>query len=290
MKKYLSRLLFYIVVAACVGFSIFAFVRVSARSDPAEPTDLVDAPQVLHGFVEPAGREVFVCAPVTKTVVAVYVSEGDTVAENQALCRLDSEVELRELDLARAKVRSAEKAVELADDYFDRQKQLYDDEAVAEQAFTNARIEAELARANLEVARAEVNRAEAVLERLELRAPVAGIVYRFDVRLGEMLVAGAESDCPIVLGSSRLSIRLYVESFWADGVRAGSKYRVFDSESGEFLGAAEVISRSSFVSRKVYRTDEPGERFDTGYLEAVLSFDPVKPGVPIGLSVYARSD
>jgi len=290
MKKYLSRLLFYIVVVACVGFSIFAFVRVSARSDPAESPDLGDAPQVLHGFVEPAGREVFVCAPVTKTVVAVYAAEGDTVAENQVLCRLDTGVELRDLELARAKVRSAEKAVELASDYFERQKQLYDDEAVAEQVFTNARIEADLARANLEVARAEVKRAEAVLERLELRAPIDGIVYKFDVRLGEMLVAGAEGDCPIVMGSSRLNIRLYVESFWADAVRSGSEYRIFDSESGEFLGDAKVISRSSFISRKVYRTDEPGERFDTGYLEAVLSFDPVEPGVPVGLSVYARRD
>jgi len=87
MKKYLSRLLFYTAVVAAVGFSIFAFVRVSAKSDPAEPPDLGGAPQVLHGFVEPAGREVFVCAPVTKRVVAIHVSEGDTVAENQVRSR-----------------------------------------------------------------------------------------------------------------------------------------------------------------------------------------------------------
>ena len=290
MKKYLSRLLFYVIVVACTGFSIFAFIHVSARSDPAEPPDFETAPQVLHGFIEPAGREVFVCAPVTKRVVAVYVSEGDTVAENQLLCRLDNEVELRDLELARAKVMSAEKAVELADDYFGRQKQLYDDEAVAEQVFTRARIEAELAHADLEVARKEVERAEAVIDRLELRAPIAGIIYRFDVRLGQMLAAGAEGDCPIVMGSSQLNVRLYVESFWAEGVRAGLEYRIFDSETGEFLGAARVISRSSFVSRKVYRTDEPGERFDTGYVEAVLSFDSVETGVPIGLSVYARRE
>lgn len=289
MKRNLSRMVFWVAVAAAIGFSIFAFVRVSARSDPSEPPVLEDAPAVVHGFVEPAGREVFVCAPVTRRVVAVYVSEGDSVGEGHPLCLLDNEVELREVELARARLKSAEKAVELSRDYFERQKQLFEDRAVSEQSYTTARIRAEVDLADLEVARAELGKAELLFDRLELKSPISGLVYRFDVRLGETLVAGGEGECPIVLGSGELCVRLYVESFWIDRVRVGSSYEVFDSEASELIGRGEIISRSPYVARKAFRTDEPGERFDTGYQQAVLALKPLKPGIPIGLSVFAKA-
>jgi multidrug efflux pump subunit AcrA (membrane-fusion protein) len=289
MKRYLERAVFWIAVVAAVCFSVFAFVRVSARSDPAEAPGLAEAPVVLHGFVEPAGREVFVCAPVTRRVAEVYVSEGDTVSAGQPLCLLDNEIEVADRALALARIESAEKALELSRDYFERQKQLYDDDAISELAYTTARIQAELDAANLEVARAELNRVEALLDRLELKAPVSGLVYKFDVRLGEMMVAGAEGECPIILGSGGLWVRLYVESFWIDRVRMGQAYDVLDSETGELLGSGEVISKTPYVGRKSFRNDEPGERFDTGYQEVVLKLDPMRSGIPIALSVVARA-
>jgi multidrug efflux pump subunit AcrA (membrane-fusion protein) len=290
MRRQLRHVVFWVVVIAAVGFSVFAFVRVSARSAPAQSPDLEDAPAVLQGFVEPAGREVFVCAPVTRRVLAVYVSEGDTVSEGQLLCLLDNEVELKDLALARARIKSAEKALELSRDFFERQKQLYEDRAISELAYTTARIQAELDLANLEVARAEVNKTKVLLDQLELKSPVSGLAYKVDVRLGETLVAGGEGECPIVLGSVELGVRLYVESFWADRVSTGSSYDIYDSEKGELIGSGEVISKARYVRRKSFRTDEAGERFDTGYQEVVLALRPLKAGVPIGLSVYARRE
>jgi hypothetical protein len=102
------------------------------------------------------------------------------------------------------------------------------------------------------------------------------------------MVAGGEGECPIVLGSPEPWVRLYVESFWADRVRAGSSYDIFDSETGEHIGAGTVIGKAPYVARKAFRTDEPGERFDTGYQEIILALTPSKTGLPIGLSVYAR--
>ena len=129
---------------------------------------------------------------------------------------------------------------------------------------------------------------KALLDQLELESPVSGLVYRIDIRLGETLVAGGEGECPIVLGSGDLWVRLYVESFWADRVSIGSSYDVFDSEKGELIGSGEIISKTRYVRRKSFRTDEIGERFDTGYQEAVLALRPLKAGIPIGLSVFAR--
>jgi multidrug efflux pump subunit AcrA (membrane-fusion protein) len=288
VKRLLRRILFWAGISGALAFSIFAFVRGSATSGPAEPADPGDTPAVVFGYVEPVGRGVFVCPPATKRVVDVRVAEGDSVEMGQVLCSLDSRVESREVELARARVKSAEKKCELSKDFFERQKDLFDDNAVSDLDFTSARIQAELDSANLVVARTDLKRAEAVLGQLELRAPIDGIVYKLDVRLGELLVAGAEGDCPIMLGPGDLWVRLYVESFWADRVEPGASYDIFNSETGRKVGTGEVILKAPYLTRKNFRTDAAGERFDTGYQEVVLAFHPGVEEVPVELSVYAR--
>lgn len=126
------------------------------------------------------------------------------------------------------------------------------------------------------------------MDQLELRSPLDGVVYRLDVRLGEMLAAAGEAECPIVVGSSDLCVRLYVESFWAGKVEIGAEYAVIDAETGEVIGRGTVIEKAPYLGRKSFQTDEPGERFDTGYREVVLELEAEKADIPIGLSVIAE--
>jgi multidrug efflux pump subunit AcrA (membrane-fusion protein) len=286
--RHLKKALFWVVVGAAVAFSVFAFVKVSATSDPAEPPALSESPARVYGFLEPAGREVFVCPPLARRVVSVLVAQGDTVREGEVLCRLDDQVEQRDLEVARARVRSRKKALELSKDQFDRQKGLFADEAISESEFVTARLEAELDSANYVVAREEVRRAQALVNQLELKSPADGIVYKFDVRLGETLVPGGEVECPIVIGSEDLWVRLYVESFWAGRISVGETYDIRDAETGDTIGRARVIDKSPYLGRKNFQTDEPGERFDTGYREVVLELEQTVPDLPIGLSVIAE--
>ena len=288
MKTYIGRTVFWALVSAALVFTVFTFVRVSATSDPAEPPDLHEAPARVYGLVEPAGREVFVCAPVSRRVVEVLVSQGDSVGRGDVLCRLDDRVERTDLDVARARVDASLKALELSQDEFKRKKSLFADQAISEADFVAARLRAELDQADLAVAREEVKRAETLVEQLELRSPVDGIVYRFDVRLGELLAANVEGECSIIVGSSDLWVRLYVESFWAGRVEIGEEYDIRDAETGELIGRGEVIQKAPYLGRKSFQTDEPGERFDTGYREFVLDLEAEKPDLPLGLSVIAE--
>jgi multidrug efflux pump subunit AcrA (membrane-fusion protein) len=290
MMKYVGRVLFWAVVVAAVTFSVIAFVRVSAVSGPAEPPALSESPVRVYGFIEPAGREVFVCPPVSRRVVEVLVSQGDPVQANDLLCRLDDLVERRDLDVARARVQASLTALELSQDRFRRQKGLYADKAISEAEFVAARLQAELDSANLIVAREELERAHMLVKQLELTSPVDGVVYKFDVRLGEMLLAGAEGECPIVVGSVDLWVRLYVESFWVNRVAVGDEYDLFDAETGERVGRGTVIDKAPYLTRKRFQTDEPGERFDTGYQEVILELTPAREDLPIGLSVIAEID
>jgi hypothetical protein len=68
----------------------------------------------------------------------------------------------------------------------------------------------------------------------------------------------------------------------------GDEYALLDSETGEKIGHGIVIKMAPYLGRKSFQTDEPGERFDTGYREVVLELDAEADRIPIGLSVIAE--
>jgi multidrug efflux pump subunit AcrA (membrane-fusion protein) len=278
----------WILGIAAVAFTLYAFARVSATSSAAEPPDMDQSPARVYGFIEPAGREVLVWPPFARRVISVWIAEGDEVTEGQKLCTLENSVERQELDLARARVASYLKALELSRDLRDRAGRLFADSATSEIEYTQAKLKAELDSANVLVAREEVDRARALLDQLELRSPIDGIVYRFNVRLGESLAAGdAGGECPIILGSADLWVRLYVESFWGDRVGEGATYDVHDAETGEYIGAGRVVYIAPYVGRRGFRSEDVNERFDVGYREVVLDLETAKANIPLGLSVMA---
>jgi multidrug efflux pump subunit AcrA (membrane-fusion protein) len=288
MKVTPKTIVVWIVGAAAVTFTVYALVRVSATSSAAEPPNLAEAPAKVYGFLEPAGREVLVWPPLARRVTAIWVTEGQAVSEGQKLCTLENSVEMQEMELARARVASYRKAFELSRDLRDRASKLLADSATAEIEYTQARLKAELDSTNVLVALEEVERARALLEQLDLRSPVNGIVYRFDVRLGESLSPGeGVEECPIVIGSPDFWVRLYVESFWGDKIRKGTSYEIHDAETGEHIGKGTVIYKAPYLGRRGFRSEDVNERFDVGYREVVLDLVTEKKDLPLGLSVVA---
>ena len=165
-------------------------------------------------------------------------------------------------------------------------KNLYNKKVDSEYGYTQSRLKVELDLSNLGVALKEAELAKTQLEQLQLKSPTDGIVYKFDVRIGETLAAGDNSR--IVLGSPELWVRLYVESFWLDRISLGTRYNIFHSETGESLGSGEVIYKAPYVGRRDFRTEDIQERFDTKFQEVVLLLKKEKDTIPIGLSVVAE--
>jgi hypothetical protein len=119
-----------------------------------------------------------------------------------------------------------------------------------------------------------------------MTSPVDGKVYKFDVRLGETLASGDITR--IIVGSPDLWVRFFIESFWIDRIAIGSRYKIYHSETNQYLGSGQVLSRAPYMGRRDFRTEDVQERFDTKFQEVVLSFTPEKNDIPIGLSVVAE--
>ena len=286
MKKLFSMIFIIALTGIGLSFILYSLMLSSAPPEAAEPPVLSESPSRVYGMIEPAGREVFVSPPVTKEVVQIFVKEGESVRKDQILCQLDNDVERAELALAEAKVASAEKEIEISTDDMGRKKTLYAQKVDSEFGYTQSRLKKELEESNLKVALREVELATARLKELELTSPIDGRIYKFDVRLGETLSSGDITR--IIVGSPELWVRFFVESFWLDRIKLGSKYKIYHSETNAYLGSGDVIYRAPYMGRRDFRTEDVQERFDTKFQEVVLSFSPETDGVPIGLSVVAE--
>ena len=274
-----------IIVGVLINFMFTSFVKSSKPPQVAKPPVLPETPARVYGKIEPAGREVYVSPPMTKRVVAIYVKEGDMVKKGQALCSLESEVETAQVNLTLSKIESAKKTLEITQDDFKRKKNLYVQKTDSEFSYTQSRLKSELDANSIAVAEREAQLAKARLEELQLKSPVDGMVYKFDVRLGETLAAG--DNTRIILGAQDLWVRLFVESYWLDRVKPGSQYKVYNSETNKLIGSGKVVFALPYVGRRDFRTEDTQERFDTKFQEVVLALDDKQGEAPIGLSVMA---
>jgi len=275
-----------IIIGILINFMVTSFVKSSKPPQVAVPPAIPESPARVYGKIEPFGREVYVSPPQTKRVVGIYVKEGDIVTKGQVLCDLDSDVETAQLNLALAKINSAKKSLEITQDDYKRKKNLFAKNTDSEFSYTQARLKAELDANSIAVAEREAELAKAQREELRLKSPIDGLVYKFDVRLGETLASGDNSR--IILGNKDRWVRLFVESFWLDRIKVGSAYKVYNSETKQYLGSGKVLYALPYVGRRDFRTEDAQERFDTKFQEVILTLEDVQGDVPIGLSVMAE--
>jgi multidrug efflux pump subunit AcrA (membrane-fusion protein) len=286
MKKIIKIVFYSAIAVAGIFFIIRTLSQSSSPPQVSRPPDLGRAPARVYGKVEPAGREVFMASPVTRKIVRIHVKEGSSVKLGQILLSLESEVEKAQLQVALAKVESIRKTLAIDQDIMERQESLYAKEVDSEYAFTQAKLQVELDLSNVTLAEKEVDLARAQMAQLELFSPIDGVIYKFDVRLGESLTAGDSSK--ITLGSADLWVRLSVEAFWMDRIRNGDRYDIFDSETHALIGQGEVIAAAPYLGRRNFRTEDDQERFDTKYRDIILKLDKAQEKVPWGLSVMAK--
>jgi HlyD family secretion protein len=157
-------------------------------------------------------------------------------------------------------------------------------EARAHAVLAGSRQEDELlAHAQADAAAARRDQAQATLDRLLVRAPIAGEVLQVLVRAGEYY--RPDSDPLIVIGdTSELRVRMDVDERDVGRVKLGDAVIV---RANAFPGVdykGKVVEIGRRMGRKNVRTDEPTERNDTKILEVLVSLDGAR-GLFIGQRV-----
>jgi RND family efflux transporter MFP subunit len=213
----------------------------------------------ITGEVE-AMHDITLSAEETGRIVAFRVPRGAWVAQGDVIAELDGEI-------LGAQVREAREAAQLADEQFERQRRLWEEEKVgSEIAFLQARTNAAVSHARLETL-------EARLARTQIRAPVAGIFDEKYAEAGEMAMPGTR--IARVVASQQVKVTGGVPERYALSVRPGDPARiVFDVLPGEaFTGTIRYVGASvDAVNRTVpieVVLSNPGGRIKPRMIAAV---------------------
>lgn len=151
----------------------------------------------FDGLIEPY-RVVQVGSAVPGVIDSVSVDRGDMVKKDQVLATLQSGVEKATVALARAKaemeatIKAKQEALEFAERKLERNKDLYSQKALPDQQWDEVETQRLLAEHDLtealdnkQLARLELKRAIEVVERMNIRSPLNGVVVERFLHPGE---------------------------------------------------------------------------------------------------------
>jgi HlyD family secretion protein len=149
----------------------------------------------------------------------------------------------------------------------------------------------DIAVAKSEVAQAEaqVKMAETNIDRLTMRAPIAGVILQNKVRLGQYAQCGPLSEPLMILGSiTPLHVRVDVDEHDAWRVRGGALAVASPRGNGSIRIPLEFVRFEPYVIPKKSLTGDSTERVDTRVLQVIYRIRDAEPSVYVGqqMDVY----
>jgi multidrug resistance efflux pump len=152
----------------------------------------------------------------------------------------------------------------------------------------------DIAVAKSEVAQAEaqVKMAETNIDRLTMRAPIAGVILQNKVRLGQFAQCGPVSEPLMILGSvTPLHVRVDVDETDAWRVRGGAPAVASPRGNGSTRIPLEFVRFEPYVLPKKSLTGDSTERVDTRVLQVIYRIRDAEPSVYVGqqMDVYIEA-
>ena len=219
---------------------------------PVEVASLVRGPieSVLRSSANlEAEIHVQVFSQASRLVRELLVEEGDQVARDQVLLRLQDEEQRNALTKVRSQLDKARRE-------YDRQQRLFDQQLISEQAFTDATHELE----QLEISLSDAQRE---LSYTEVRAPISGTITARVVMLGDQIQTGQHLFDIVDFDS--IVARIYVPEKNLQALRPGQPARILAQaiEGREYDGVVKRIApivdaRSGTVKVTVAVGRQPG--------------------------------
>lgn len=293
----LRKISFWLALAGLVAAAALVLRFRAGLTEPVLPPPITPpakpaaAAIAASGLVEARRENTGVGVPVAGLVTRVHVKVWDRVTAGDPLLQLDDRDLRAALLTQRAAVAVAEAQWAKTRPPAARAEILHASGAVPDDDLDTRRHEVAVAAAQLAAARAAVAQTEALLERLTVRAPIAGTILQVNLRAGEFASLTAPVP-PLVLGDiDEIQVRADVDEQLAPRVRPGQSAVGYVKGDTEHPIPMTFVRIEPFVVPKRSLTGAPTERVDTRVLQVIFRFanDPARP-VYVGqqMDLYIR--
>lgn len=263
-----------------------------AEQPPKAVGDLAGKPRVAGaGIVEPASEVIDIGAALSGLVTDVRVRPGDRVAKGEVLFTVDARAARAQLDQAQAAIREARAAIAEADaaqrtarQQLDLYRNLADPAAVSRSEVIRAEGEEAAATSRLGLARARLSSAEAAaaaarteIDRLTVRAPIAGEILAVNIRAGEFVATqgGGNAQPFIQMGETNpLHVRIDIDENEIGRVALGQPAVISPRGAAELHVNARFVRAEPQVVPKRSLTNSAAERVDVRVLQLIYALPP----------------
>ena len=249
---------------------------------------LADAERVAGaGIVEPSSETIDIGSALSGLVTDLRVTPGDRVEKGQPLFLVDSRAARSRLAEANAAISEARAAIGEAQTAQSTARQqlalfegLSDPAAVSRSEVIRAEGEAAAATSRLALARARLNAAQAQaasarteIERLTVRAPIAGEILAVNIRPGEFVATQGGSSQPFIqMGETNpLHVRIDIDENEAVRVDMGASAIVSPRGSAQIQVEATFVRAEPQVVPKRSLTNSAVERVDVRVLQLIYA-------------------
>lgn len=263
-----------------------------AEQPPKAVGDLAGKPRVAGaGIVEPASEVIDIGAALSGLITDVRVRPGDRVAKGEVLFTVDARAARAQLDQAQAAIREARAAIAEADaaqrtarQQLDLYRNLADPAAVSRSEVIRAEGEEAAATSRLGLARARLSSAEAAaaaarteIDRLTVRAPIAGEILAVNIRAGEFVATqgGGNAQPFIQMGETNpLHVRIDIDENEIGRVALGQPAVISPRGAAELHVNARFVRAEPQVVPKRSLTNSAAERVDVRVLQLIYALPP----------------
>lgn len=254
---------------------------------PRAPEALAASARVAgSGVVEPSSETIQIGSALSGLITGLFVQPGDRVSEGELLFTVDDRAvraQLREAEAAIAQARASIAEAQSARSTASRQLALYrqveDPAAVSRAEVIRAEGEAaaaderlRLAQAQLQAAQARAGSARTEIERLSIRAPIAGEILTVNIRKGEYVstMGGGGSQPFIEMGQTNpLHVRIDIDEEQAPRLKLGAPATVSPRGAADRQVEAVFVRAEPQVVPKRSLTNSAAERVDVRVLQVI---------------------
>lgn len=259
--------------------------------------DLVDRLLVRGTITALPNQDVKISALVPGRVTMLRVAEGDGVAAGQLVAEIDPRPLEDQKRQAAAAVEQAKAALENAKSNLARTDRLFTRGIAAGKEVEDARAQQAAAEAALESARAGLDTAARQLERTKVASPIAGVVVKRLVNVGEQVDGTAAEPLLEVANIDVVELAANVPSEHLGAVRVGQKGEVSSDGSGDTRLAGEIIAIAPAVDPQTntavarVRVVNAGRALKVGmYAQARIAVGERKGALTVPPSAIAKNE
>jgi HlyD family secretion protein len=298
------KIRFILPVLAIAGL-LFATYTVVSGSKPTPVAPAVAEPSSAPyqsfiagaGIIEAKSQNISIGTSLSGLVTTVAAKVGDKVSAGTPLFYLDdretrADLAVKRADLAKAQAGIVEANASLKDSksLSDLAEGVTDRRAISSEELLRRRNTLLINKTRLGSAQALVQQAEAALastqttlDRLVVKAPVAGEVLQVNIRPGEFAQAGGLNTPLLVLGNlDQLHVRVNIDENDAWRFNKNSKAIAYLRGNRDFKVDLILAYVEPFVIPKKSLTGDSTERVDTRVLQALYSFERKELPVYVG--------